>query len=266
VNRVHRSLARNAARAATAAWLGLSWGALAPATALADASPAARLFYVRAGGGIATQSLESVNRDVRATGELIQSFDPAASWREFTHGYPIELEFGYHVAPSWAVGLAGTFRQTRVENGFYNQTFIVAESQRLRLFELAATTTWWLPRPLGLHLCADVGLGFGTMAEEFTYREYESPRNDFDFVGDYGGAGFVAGVALGYEQVVPSGFWWWVRSGYRLASLGDFSGSASSPQLGTATGPPIGSDGQPLEFDFGGVSVRAGLGLSFGSR
>lgn len=107
-------------------------------------------------------------------------------------------------------------------------------------------------------------MGFGTAKSEFHFRDFADPTNNFSGEGDWSGTGFVGGAFMGYRFGLSPLASLFLRGGYRYRNLGEFSGDSYRSDTGSGSGSPQDNAGNPLDFDFSGVYIRAGFGLGFG--
>ncbi|HET9326389.1 MAG TPA: hypothetical protein VFQ05_06435 [Candidatus Eisenbacteria bacterium] len=230
-------------------------------------SPAnAGTFFIRASAGFASQSLEDWNDQIDGVNEVFQSGGIPAPFDNFGGAIPFGIEAGYQPNPLLALSV-GVFRQSdQADNTYSDASGLFTLDSELALTSVTGAVSYWLPNTEGVFMGADVGMGFGTAKQNFVFRDFSDPANDLDVIGDWSGNGLVAGVFVGYQYQVPSGFLLHGRVGYQFQNLGEFDGDLTSPQLGSGSSPPVDFliTGQEMDTDFSGIQLLVGIGFAFG--
>jgi len=222
----------------------------------AEAQPA---FYVRAGVGIASQSLGDWNDDIRNEEELLQSAGLPADFETMGPGFPIMGEIGLRITELVRVGLLVSHQWGDAKNSLADPSGSLGIDRRASATTIAGTIAGSVGSA-GFLLGADLGVALGSAEYELHFRDFADPANDLDIDGEWDGNAFSGAVYLGFDRGVggPSMF---ARLGYRFQNLGKLDGGYTSPQLGVMPGPPLNLEDQPMDTDTSGVFLLVGIGF-----
>ena len=219
------------------------------------------LFYGYVGFG--TQALGDINDGIKEEEAALQeagadvSFDTFGGAPDFGGGVTVKL------TSLVGLGLQFGYQGNKVEAEYRDSSGFFTDATHLRIMDLTGSIEFSVPTVRGLFVGANAGVGFGKAKDEFVLGDAASPPNTIEGVGEWTGSGFVGGAFVGLRTAASEIASLYFVGGYRYRNLGHFSGQVTST-LGNSTGSPENSDGQPIDFDFSGIYLRAGIMVGIG--
>lgn len=224
------------------------------------------VFYVRGSVGIASQSLKDWNDEIKDDEQVVRSAGIPASFDELGAGFPIGLEVGVMITDAISVGAGFNYQKASSDNTYSDFYGSLSTGVDLSVVGIMGSVALWFPGAHGLFLLGEGGVAFGKAESEFHFRIFGDPSKDINVQGVWDGAGPIAGLALGYVHFFAGGTLIFGRLGYRYQNLGELNGDVTSPQLGSASGPPRNNSGRAIDTDFSGVHFLVGFGVRFGGQ
>lgn len=250
-------------RAAPAGMLLLS---LLTAVSTAGADSHARSLELWGFQGIATQSLKDWNDRNDFFDSGLEFFGIPGQVHGFGRAIPYGGELSYRLWRRVWVGVATSQQEATASNrvndtvglitadteelgipGTYTERFDLSLKQVMVVvgFEIPGTSvfTW-----------GNLGYGFAEGEGRFSFRGDADPRpsRDFDVQTTWDGNAMVGGLAVGLRRELGGRLLVRTSVGYQAASMGE---------LDSPLGPPLNILGEPMETDFSGFWLSAGIGL-----
>jgi hypothetical protein len=223
-----------------------------------------RLFYMRGAIGYGFQSLKEVNDDIKNDELLLRSSGIPVNWDTFKGTYDVSMEMGFRLIRVLSVGISIGYQKNKINNSYSDYSGSLSENIAISAWDIAGNITLWIPGTKGLFVGANSGVGLGSIAEFISFQIYGDPTNSFTDDISADGKGFIAGMFAGYEAQFKSGPILFLKLGYRFRNLGEFEGTARSPELGFYEGKVLNNAGVPIEFDLSGFYVVGGFGIALG--
>lgn len=230
------------------------------------AQPASNMIYIRGSVGIATLSMSDINREIDREQQVFTNAGIPVDFKRFSANVPVGIEVGYMVAPAVSIGVGVGYRTSKVSNSYEDPSGSFSDAFEGSITDATANVSYWIPGAMGFFVGAQAGMGFGRLSESFHVRDSSDPNNNQDIEGDWSGNAAVLGVFLGYQHVSARGPAFHARTGYQFMNMGKMDGTATSPQLGRYSGPPLDGVGREMDTDFSGIALEVGIGFGFGGR
>ncbi len=227
-------------------------------------TPAARgrglYFAVTFGPGWTAQS--DLNGVIKAQKQILTSAGISVDWKTFGIGPELSGEVGYRLTPKLAIAVGGAHQSQAVDNQVSDYTGSLQDSYTASINEVVGTIVLSPFDSPDVSIGGNAGIGFGTLKEEFAFRDFANASNDFTASGDWSGSGFVGALFVGLSHALGDAVEVQARAGYKYRNLGTFNGTVTS-QYGTVTGGPKGASGDLLEIDYSGLFAQAGFSFRF---
>jgi len=237
--------------------------------------------------GFTTVSLADINGEIRSARAefLADTLVEEPHWDPFGGTANLGLEMEVQLTPVFSAGLGfssqkGSLRlealkvfSTDPATGEPAEVESFEEEPRYSSWDVVGTLGLWVPSAPGLHFGVQLGLVRGTLEMEGTH--LFDTFTDLPFLeftqGDWKGTGVVLGAFTGYEQPLSPELSLSTRMGYRYRKISTPDGILRTTRWGDqgnsrewASGPPLDSDGNPMDLDLGGFYINIGLSLGFG--
>ena len=214
--------------------------------------------------GYTTQSLTELNAAIEDDERIFHSFGIPVSWDTFGGALEYGAELDLMVSEVTSLGASVGVQGSDVNNLYSDWSGSVSDKMHLKVIDVSGTLTFWLPSSPGMHIGISGGVAFGSADSRTRLTIYDDPGSSFDLDAEFSGKGLSLGVFGGYQARLGATGLVSLKAGYRHRKLGEFDGRVCSVGDGCADDSASNNSGQPLDFDFSGFYLRAGVGFAFG--
>ena len=246
-------------RAVPAGMLLLTLLTLLTAVSTARADSHARSLELWGFQGIATQSLKDWNDRNDFFDSGLEFFGIPGQVHGFGQAIPYGGELSYRLWRRVWVGVATSQQEAIASNrvndpvgliipgvpGTYTERFELSLRRVMIVVgvEIPGTSvfTW-----------ANLGYGFADAESRSSFRANAEPSLNFDTQNTWDGNAMVGGLAIGLRRELGGRLLVRTSVGYQAANMGELDGPL---------GPPLNILGEPMETDFSGFWLSAGIGL-----
>ena len=239
---------------------------LVPADSNAQILVEGKQFSLRGTIGYGQQSLEDINNWIKSDEQLFQSYGIPVEWDEFGGAKDLGGEFGIKISKGFSIGIGINYQNNSVSNSYSDYTGSISDEMELQVLDFTVNFYAFLPGTNGLFVGANGGFSFGGYDGKFTGIIYDDPAADYTAITSASGKGPMVGIFAGYELNFSSGLQIFGKFGYRYRNLKSFSGGTSDSDGDRWSHVITDSNGNNIEFDFSGLYLLVGLGISFGSK
>ena len=228
------------------------------------AQPPPGTIFIRGSVGMATQSLSDWRAIINAQKQILQSSGIPLPWENIGTAFTPSFELDYMVNDVVSVGASLSHQKGTSNNSIGDFGGSLSQKITASAVGLRGNVSFWPRRGRGFFVGADAGIGFGKASLEVHVQDLTTPGNDLDVDGRWDGTGFIGGPFAGLQRSLGRSGIVALKAWYQFARLGAFDGTETSPQLGTASGPPRDGAGNVLDTDLSGVGICLAIGASFG--
>jgi hypothetical protein len=225
-----------------------------------------KFFYVRASLGYGAQSLGQLNDAIRRQEEILKSAGLPVEWETFGGALDLGGELGITLLPVLSIGIGVNHQRNEVRNSYSDLSGSLSDDLKLTIWEVTSNVTLWAPGVRGLFFGGNAGFGIADWTSLTILRVVNDPSADFTLKVQANGSNFVGGLFAGYEMNFAAGPLVFGKIGYRFRRIGEFEGTAQTPEFGGIPGRVLDPSGQPISFDFSGFYVFVGFGISVGKE
>ena len=250
----------------------------------AAAAPLPGSTYLSGGFQYSEKALKDFNGYTGAFDASLVEMGLPGTFGGFRGVWGLEVGVGHHFGRRLSIGLDvahGRYSKDNLSTGplFFGPDTALrvaslsrSQAMDLRLTEITANVTLWVPHTGGLFLGAQGGVGMASYEElQLETLVFGDSYNFSSTLQKYSGSGFVGGGFAGYQVELAPSLAIYVKGGYRLRNLGKLKGHYDPLLTGEPSSHELryrdsGGVIRSVSFDFSGMYTTLGLSLSFGGR